>query len=255
MENITNSKYWYKIKLLIPNKLYEPILSSYYSLRSLKYYGNNVTCPVCGNSFRTFIKVGKYGTCPKCGARSRHRLLYLFLKNSTNFYVDKLNVLHFAPAHCFFDRFKSLQNLDYLSADINSPRAMEKIDMTNIRYPDNYFDVIISSHVLEHIQEDIRAMQELYRVLKIGGWSVHNVPIDYSRKKTYENSQVNTPEERLKYFGHFDHKRIYGTDYKDRLESAGFLVEIINVMDFVSIGDQKKYSIDEKGKIYLCRKK
>ena len=101
---------------------------------------------------------------------------------------------------------------------------MIKIDITDIKFQNNTFDCILCSHVLEHILDDNKAIRELYRVLKPNGWAILQVPI--LREKTFEDPNIQTPEERLKYFGQEDHVRIYGLDYKDRLENAGFKVMV-----------------------------
>jgi SAM-dependent methyltransferase len=234
--------------------MYEPLLNIYYSLGALRFGGQGVFCPICERSFRAFVNDSKYGTCPKCGGGSRHRVFYLFLKRKTNFFSDRLRVLHFAPEHCFFGRFRRQENLVYISADIHSPRAMETIDMTRIDYANDHFDVIFSNHVLEHVQDDVGAMAELYRVLKKGGWSVHNVPIDLTRTATFEDPQVTSPEQRAKIYGHHDHKRIYGLDYARRLQAAGFTVEAIPVTDFATAAEIEEFRLGERSTIFFCIK-
>lgn len=178
----------------------------------------------------------------------------MFLHKKTNLFSGNLKVLHFAPEHCFAKHLKKLANLKYLTADLGSPRAMIKLDMTNITFPDNSFDVVISSHVLEHIEDDIRAMHELLRVQKSNGWSVHLVPIDHSREDTFEDPEIVTPEERNRIYGHYDHKRIYGNDYKKRLESAGFKVEVFATRDFCTDEEILNMGLFENTEIYLCKK-
>jgi len=186
-----------------------------------------------GGRFRKFQPYGAEGVvkrpnarCPSCGSLERQRLIALYLERRTSFFTDPLKVLHFAPEPAFHEKFKSLSNLDYISADLISSRAMVKVDITDIPYEEHSFDVILCSHVLEHVQDDRKAMQELYRVLKPGGWALLQIPIQSSREKTYEDPSIVTPEERLKHFGQKDHVRIYGEDYKDRLASAGFTVKV-----------------------------
>ncbi len=248
-----NSRKWYRIKSLIPGFTRETIINLIFFFRSLNYAGSNCYCPVCEGSFKSFYK-SRTGTCPRCGASSRHRLFYLFLKNETKFFADNLKVLHFAPEHCFYKRFKKLPNINYLSADLNSPRAMKKIDITNIPFKDQNFDVVISSHVLEHIPNDIKAIQELYRVQNKSGWSIHIVPIDYKREITYEDDNINTVELREKYYGHHDHRRIYGKDYIKRLKNVGFLVTENDYCTNFSDNEKLKYGLSESDIIYYCKK-
>ncbi len=152
------------------------------SIRGLFYLGNRFICPVCGGHFRKFRDFGAVSKaneqCPRCLSLKRHRLLWLYLKDKTNFFDENLKVLHIAPEYCFYQRFSEQENLDYISADIQSPLAKVKMDITNIVYEDNFFDVILCNHVLEHIPDDGKAMKELWRVLKPGGWAILQVPID-----------------------------------------------------------------------------
>lgn len=247
---ITSNKNWYRIKSLIPGPLFEPLLNVFYFLQGLRFIGSAHHCPVCENSISKFNS----NSCPKCGSGIRHRAMWLFMQRKTNFFKNELSVLHFAPEHCFFKHMQKLKNLKYLSADIGSPRAMVEVDMTNIQYQDNTFDVLISSHVLEHVSDDLKAMKELQRVQKLNGWSIHLAPIDYSRTETYENPEVKTPEEREKVFGHYDHRRIYGTDYKSRLESSGFKVSVFKTSDFCSENEITKMGLKKDTEIYYCTK-
>jgi SAM-dependent methyltransferase len=249
---IVNSKYWPKIKRTIPKHVFNSLLIFYYKFNSIIYSGKQVYCPICDKKFEKFKK---NNTCPACGAGSWHKAMWLFLSRRTNILTNnQLDLLHFAPEYCFYYKFKKMSHINYLSGDLNSPRAMEHIDMTNIDFPDNYFDVLLSNHVLEHVDNDIKAMRELYRVQKNDGWSVHLVPIDYTRRDTFEDQSINTPELRQKIYGHYDHKRIYGTDYKNRLESVGFTVEIIMIEDFASEDEMCQMGLKKGFEIYFCRK-
>lgn len=227
-------------------------------LRGLLYAGNQFICPVCGGHFRKFRESGTISRpneqCPRCLSRKRHRLLWLYLKNKTNFFDEQLKVLHLAPEHCFYKRFSNQKNLDYLSADIQSPLAMVKMDITNIHYQESVFDVILCSHVLEHIPDDEKAMAELYRVLKPGGWAILQVPIDMNRQKTFEDPTIKSREDRQRFFGQSDHVRLYGLDYKHRLEQAGFKVKVDGYVRELGSEDIKKYSLMETQKIYFCLK-
>ena len=248
---ITKSKHWYKIKSVIPKDIYDPLLNFYYCITTLFYYGKNVHCPICEHNFRQFSG----GSCPKCGSGPRHRALWLFLQRKTDFFERKLQVLHFAPEHCFYKKFGEQKNINYTSGDICSPRAKKKIDITNINYPDNSFDVVISSHVLEHIPDDFEAMKELSRVQKSDGWSIHLVPVDYSREKTYEDPSINTPEKRKRIYGHHDHRRIYGLDYMKRLEDNGFKPKIFKGIDYIKKDEMLKFGLNSNMEIYFCQKK
>jgi SAM-dependent methyltransferase len=248
MKIIVNSKYWPQIKSVMPNTIYNGLLTFYHKFNSIINTGGEVYCPICDKNHKNS------NICPACGAGSRHKTIWLFLSRRTNILSNKISVLHFAPEYCFYRKFKKMTNMNYMSGDLNSPRAMKYIDITNIEYPDNYFDVLISSHVLEHVDNDIKAMKELFRVQKNGGWSIHLVPIDYTRKITFEDSSLNTPDKREKFYGHYDHKRIYGTDYKDRLENVGFEVDTIKVEEFCSEDEIRQMKLRKGFEVYFLKK-
>jgi SAM-dependent methyltransferase len=193
--------------------------------------------------------------CPRCHSIDRHRHVYLYLKNKTVFFDQKrIKVLHVAPEMQWHRVIRSHPNIDYVTADLNSPFAMVKMDITNIEYEDNVFDVIICNHVLEHIPDDRKAMSELYRVLKPGGWAILQVPISLSLDRTSEDSTITTPEEREKIFGQEDHVRIYAKDYKDRLVLVGFRVKVDRFEEKGSDSDIRKYGLLRDENIYVCSK-
>lgn len=185
-------------------------------------------CPCCGERAKEFlphgVKVRENAKCPTCGSLERHRLQWLFLKDQTNLFKDQLSVLHFAPEAGLQKHLKALPNLDHKSADLGSKRADEHFDICAIPYPDNTFDVILCSHVLEHVPEDRKAMAELFRVMKPGGWGLIDVPRDHKRAETFEDWSVTSDADRERVFGQRDHVRIYGKDYFDRLRAVGFEV-------------------------------
>lgn len=147
-----------------------------------------------------------------------------------------------------------MPNLDYISADLNRSSAMVQMDVCDIPYEDNHFDVILCSHVLEHIADDQRAMGELFRVLKPGGWAILQSPVDSGRARTFEDPNIVTPEDRERVFGHSDHVRIYGHDYKDRLDQAGFTVQLDEYGRDLGAEAIRRYSLRKDAEIYLCTK-
>ena len=228
-------------------------------VRAVAYHGKGRFCPVCGKSSRRFLnfRTRKDVICAHCGSFGRHRLFWLFLQKKTNFFDGKpKKMLHVAPEYCFESRFKELLGDDYLTADLSSPRAMVKMDITDIQYADNSFDVIYCSHVLEHVVDDKQAMKEFLRVLKDDGWAILLVPI--TRKKTFEDSSIVDPKERLKAFGDRDHCRRYGLDYVERLRNVGFTVKITTVGDLADANDSVKMGLplpkSTAGDIYYCIK-
>jgi SAM-dependent methyltransferase len=216
------------LKSRIPLRLQPLAKSLYYSLRAIRYQGNAVECPICVGHFRRFLPSGivtvrPQAICPRCAASERHRQLWLYLQQHTNLFTALLDVLHFAPEYSLTKQLARRSNLRYVTADLYRP-ATVKADITNIPFADHAFDVILCSHVLEHIPDDRRAMRELYRVLKPGGWAILLVPIELDRATTFEDATVTDPQERLRIFGQDDHVRIYGRDYVSRLQDAGFTV-------------------------------
>jgi len=228
-------------------------------LWSLLYIGNKFMCSCCNGHFRKFLPFGvkprPNAQCPRCGSLERHRLLCLYLKDKTNFFKDSLlKVLDIAPMYFFQQKCKTLYNLNYISADISSSIAMIKMDITNINLPDNQFDCIICYHVLEHIPDDKKAMKELFRILKPGGWAILQSPVDPNHDETFEDPNVVSPEEREHVFGEKDHVRIYGQDYKNRLEMAGFTVKLDNYSRELGDNIIKKYGLMKDETIYFCSK-
>lgn len=215
--------------------------------------GNTYTDPIDGKSFKSFLPYG-YGNqrnnvlSPSTLSLERHRLLWLYLKNETDFFSKNLKVLHFAPEQCFLKRFRKLNNLDYTTTDLESPIADVKADICNLPFNENEFDVILCNHVLEHIPDDTKAMQELYRILKPGGFGVFQIPQDLSREKTFEDNSITDKKERAKIFGQYDHVRIYGRDYFDKLRSIGFKVDEVDYTTTLPEEDITRYCL-AKGEI------
>jgi SAM-dependent methyltransferase len=151
--------------------------------------------------------------------------LWLYLNNETNFFSKTLKVLHIAPEQCFYNLFKNLKNINYTTFDLNSPLADIKGDICNLPFKENSFDFILCNHVLEHINDDKKAMKELYRVLNKNGTAILQVPINQKSSKTFEDSSIVDKKERIEKFGQYDHIRLYGLDYFKKLESFGFKVD------------------------------
>ena len=196
----------------------------------------------------------KDAKCIHCGALERQRLVWLFLQKNTDIFDgNSKKMLHVAPEPCFESIFKERLGSNYVSADLFNPHAMVKMDICDIQYPDNSFDFIYCSHVLEHVLDDRKAMREFFRVLKGTGWAILNVPI--TGEKTFEDSSIVHPKERLKAFGQEDHVRRYGRDYVDRLRDSGFSVEIVKVSNLVNNDEAVKMGLTQaSGEVYYCRK-
>lgn len=223
------------------------------------YKGNNFTDPIDGRNYRKFLPYGYEKQRPNAlspGTLSleRHRLMWLYLKNETDFFNENLKVLHIAPEQSFYKKFKKLKNIDYLTCDLNSPLADIKADIQNLPFEDNSFDVIFCNHVLEHVEDDKKALSELYRVMKKGGWGIFQVPIRYQLEKTFEDPSITDKNERIEKFGQYDHVRVYGLDYYQTLSNAGFKVEKINLTQKLTEDEIQRFSL-EKNEILPVVKK
>ncbi len=239
---------------------YFPSLSRniYYTINRVKYRGDKFYCPVCEGSFDQFLggpdKSRENSKCPGCGSLERQRLLWLYLKNKIQIEKQNLSLLNIAPDHAIQNRLKKIRNINYLSIDLDSDLAMEKQDLTRLSFADNSFDAILCYHVLEHIEDDNKAMKELFRTLKPKGWAIIQTPIEKMREKTFEDFSVTSPEDRKRVFGQSDHVRIYGLDYIDRLRNAGFIVKIDNYVNQFEDYEIDKYLLDKEEEIYFCTK-
>lgn len=260
-----NQKIGYNnIKKIIPNPVYfylkEKILET--------AEGGQYECPICKNKMSNFSthKFPKGNPlkdmiCFYCGSMVRHRAIYLYLNKNNIFKTTKnIKILHFAPEWYFYNKFKKNKNIDYNPCDFNPNQkqfekmTVQKVDITNIPYEDNYFDLIICNHVLEHVINDTKAMNELYRVLKPKGFGILQVPLDYNRDKTFEDENITEPEEREKNFGQWDHVRWYGKDYPKKLKSAGFKVKEDKFVE--NLGDEniRKYGLLKSEILYIVSK-
>lgn len=252
-----------KVFKTILNSIPRPVLirASYFVRPILAFAlkGNRFTDPIDGKSFKTFLPYG-YGTqrnnvlSPSTLSLERHRLLWLYLKNETDFFSKDLKVLHFAPEQAFYNRFRKQNNLNYTTTDLESPLADVKADICNLPFENDAYDVILCNHVLEHIPDDTKAMQELYRILKPGGMAILQIPQDLSRKKTFEDNSITDKTERAKIFGQYDHVRIYGHDYFDKLRSIGFKVDEVDYTAKLSKEEVEKYCLANGEIIPVCFK-
>ena len=216
-----------------------------------------VYCPIAEKEFKIFVKIGSNLITPTNGARSRQRLVWHYLQHKVKIQSNKIRLLHTAPERSFFEILTKLKNIDYVPGDkmvagYSNQKGIQNIDLTNLEFDDFDFDCIVSNHVLEHIPNDMKAMSEIFRVLKVGGIAVITVPIKDTLSETYENPTIITPKSRKKHFGQWDHVRLYGLDIKDRLEKVGFNVEMIKYAEqfsreeYEKLGFQNDYIIIAK---------
>lgn len=197
-------------------------------------------CPICGHS-GIMIGVGHPprwdARCTSCGSRERHRLLWLWATRDGSNCLTGKRILHFAPEKALR---RALRNdPGYETADLRQADVTHQVDITRLPLPDAGYDVVIANHVLEHIEDDRRAMRELFRVLCPGGTALLTTPINPTRATTYENPAITQPDERQAHFNAPDHRRFYGLDFADRLNEAGFAVEIFRMTP----ADEVKYGL------------
>jgi SAM-dependent methyltransferase len=230
----------------------------YYKINSIRYSGSKYFCPICEKGFNRFLKgpdtTRENSRCPGCSSLERQRLLWLYLVKEVKIKDKNITLLNIAPDYALQSKLKTLNNINYTSIDLDSSLAMHKADITNLNFSDNSFNAIICYHVLEHVEDDRKALSEMFRILKSDGWAILQSPIDLNRDITFENSAIKLPEERRKAFGQKDHVRIYGKDYNKRLENAGFIVIEDNFIDNFSPQEKEKYLLDDAEVIYFCRK-
>lgn len=254
-------KSWYR--KFVP----EPVQLLLKRVRSAKYRGNRVRCIFCQSTYREFVPHGlakrTNARCPTCGSLERHRLMWKYMQERTDFLKRKsLKMLHFAPEKILLKVFSTTPGVAYFPCDLvpekydNISRRVKihKVDITAIPFPGDYFDVIICSHVLEHIPDDAKAMAELHRVMKPDGWGIFQVPINPKLEVTLEDPSIATPEQRKIFYGKEDHVRYYGKDYVQRLTNAGFLVTADEFVKSFSQEEAFSFGFDVGEIIFFCRK-
>lgn len=244
----------------VPRKYLQRVAGIGLKMLGVFYAGSNVTCPICEKSYKKFLPYGRINPrpnalCPNCLSLERHRLIWLYLKEKTNFFNQKLDVLHIAPEACFIRRFEKQHGDRYITADIESPLAKVKMDIHDIPFKDNTFDAVLCNHVLEHVKDDIRAMSEIRRVLKPGGFSIMQVPFFYPiSENTFEDFSITDPKEREKIFGQDDHVRKYGKDYAMRIERAGLKAVEDQFVNEMSETERQKYGLAKGEVIFMGMK-
>lgn len=244
----------------VPRKYLQRISGIGLKVVGLFYLGNQVTCPICKHHYRAFLPYGRINTrsnalCPHCQSLERHRLIWLYLRENTNFFTTQLNVLHIAPEACFMPRFEAQHNQQYITADLESPLAKVKMDIHQMPFDDNTFDVVLCNHVLEHVADDIKAMGEIKRVLKPGGWALMQIPFFSPVPEiTFENNSITDPKDRERIFGQDDHVRKYGKDYPERINQSGLKAEANSFAATLPQEQVGRYGISRQEILYLGRK-
>ena len=230
-------------------------------LLGLLYIGRGKECPLCGCRRRKFLPYGyvvqrENALCPRCLALERHRLLWLWLERKSDLLQTTPQLLHIAPEVALMRKFKQLyasQPSRYITADLESPLADMHFDIQDIPLSEGSQEVVICNHILEHVEDDGKALREIFRILRPGGWGVILSPVDLEREKSFEDDSITSPEERTRIFGQYDHRRIYGRDYVERLAAAGFEVEDCDFKREFSVQEQELFALPEDH-IYIVRK-
>ena len=240
-----------------------PVAGMFYAFgRGRRGGDKGVECPLCGARYRRFmpygyVEVRKNALCPRCLSLERHRLLWLWLNREgklAEMVAGNRKFLHIAPEVCLSKKFEKILPLEnYITADLESPLAKVKMDVQNIPFADDTFDVVFCNHVLEHVEGDRLAMREMWRVMRPGGWGVMLSPVDETRAETFEDDTITDPAERTRIFGQYDHRRIYGMDYARRLQETGWKVEEIDYLATLTPEEQRLYAL-RREVLYIVKK-
>lgn len=235
-----------------------------------KHRGNKYTCPFCGYSSDMLLPFGqeneavrkhhiigagrRNARCLKCDSRDRERLIYIYLKQVARiFEKQELEILHIAPELNLAKKLRET-NFRYICGDLftegyHYPEYVQNMNVLHLPFEGNTFDVILCNHVLEHVPEDRKAMSEIYRVLKPGGFALLQVPISYRIGHTIEDPSIQSPHQREITFGQKDHCRLYGKDYINRLQECGFHVEAASISE-----NYPQYGFNPEEKLFICTK-
>jgi len=246
-----------KVFSLISMKLVEKIKQKF---RAIALKGGNVYCNLCNQYFLTFLPAGDdlkaHTRCPNCLSIDRQRQIYTILKPLLE---KKLSILHIAPEKGLSKKIMSFKQIDYHAIDLftsgySYPKYVKNMNLLDLEYKSDFFDIIVCSHVLEHIQEDSIALSEMYRVLKKGGKSLIVVPYFPELTQTYENKDITLPEDRKVHFGQYDHVRKYGKDIKERIENSRFKVSCKTGVEELSQSEKVKFGFINAEPIFIAEK-
>ncbi len=246
----------------LPRPLMQRLAGWMVPVAGLFMRGSRYRCPLCGKGFSRLLPYGyvvqrENALCPSCLSLERHRLLWLWLERETRFTSELPTLLHIAPEVCLMRHLKRLYRHEkgrYQTADLESPLADLHFDVQQIPLPDRSFEMVICNHLLEHVESDRQALKELYRILRPGGWGVILSPVDYTLATTFEDDTITDPAERTRIFGQYDHLRVYGRDYDDRLREAGFEVERIAFAASLTKEERRLYAVGSDDLVVVRKK-
>ena len=249
---------------LIPRPVLQRVAEWIVPVVGLLYLGKGKQCPLCGCQRRKFLPYGyvtsrENALCPNCLSLERHRLLWLWLVRESDIGRGAMalpKMLHIAPEVALMRKFRKMYASTpdrYVTADLESPLADMHFDVQQIPLEAESFDAIICNHIMEHVEDDHKALSELYRIMRRGGWGVILSPVDLEREKTFEDDTITDPAERTRIFGQYDHRRIYGRDYAARLREAGFEVYDIDYKNELSKAEQELYALPTDHLYIVCK--
>lgn len=242
------------LKAALPSRLKVALRRGFLRVASILNAGTRVSCPCCGNSFRKFARFhGINDQCPSCGSLMRQRAVTLYLRDVLRVPQNVGDILHVGPAASVRGWLVSFPGVRYISVDLNSPVAEVKADITDLPFADHSHDLIVCLHVLEHVQDDRQAISELFRVLRPGGKAVIQVPPS-PFEETLEDPTVTDPAERERRYGQYDHVRLCGADYQQRLEEPGFEVTRVDYAQRLNLATRALYEIHAGESFYVCVK-
>ena len=249
---------------LIPRPVLQCVAEWIVPVVGLLYLGKGKQCPLCGCQRRKFLPYGyvtsrENALCPNCLSLERHRLLWLWLVRESDIGRGAMalpKMLHIAPEVALMRKFKKMYASTpdrYVTADLESPLADMHFDVQQIPLEAESFDAVFCNHIMEHVEDDGKALRELYRIMRRGGWGVILSPVELEREKTFEDDTITDPAERTRIFGQYDHRRIYGRDYAARLREAGFEVYDIDYKNELSKAEQELYALPADHLYIVCK--
>jgi SAM-dependent methyltransferase len=237
----------------IPHRYRNVARAAVLAVTSLLFAGSKYRCPVCERGSRRWVSLGFPNLlCPHCSAFERQRLLSLYLEREIQIDTRRLTLLHFAPEACMMRYFARRPNVEYIGGDLDPPQGAIRLDLTDIALKPDSVDIVICSHVLEHVPEDARAMREMRRVLRPGGSALIMGPVEYDRPATFEDPTITSPAARAVAFGQSDHVRLYGADFDQRLRDAGFMVDANRYGGQLSADEVARYGLARDEILYVC---
>lgn len=242
------------LKAAVPPRYRHAVRRLLLRVATLTTAGTGYECPCCGRELRRFARFhGEHDQCPTCGSLMRHRALLLLVRDRVRIADRGGSVVHIGPGPAVGNWLRRQESVDYVAVDLDSPIADVQADACDLPFEDETFDFAICVHTLEHIPDDRQAIREMYRVLKVGGTAVMQVPPS-DLEVTREDPSITDPVERERLFGQYDHVRLCGDDYPARIAEAGFEVERIDMVQSIDPELRRRYGLRTGEPFDLCKK-